>query len=605
MGAPRSFRIEAKRFDIALEDGRPVQVKITESGKRQVCSVHMSKDGAWWVAKGVEENIVREGDPSFLRTYRENDQGLVICRHGNDKGRFVELMVYGKGGVKGRLVIPEGKKQGGWRGFSAELRHLLEPRQQPINVKGVLPTPASRNETNDGQNHRHGGHQTWSSVLFPHKETMEKLKQQGRDPRDYRGDNGRESFLGFGAKFTAPILGKNELMLDLKLKLTCNSLGEWKVAWAGLDEEGPCTNLSGPPPAGPMPKLKQVWKPVGPRPSRPVAHNDKIGPHITKPTKPIVNDPYSDINPEVSTSNRFSIFEFGSSSASETQPSTTVSSYGLLQGSSASALQAAPTPVATVPSSTDSPTMELSLSETSSQLGLDGAAKPKADSCSVTLATQDSRPGGTVVHAWGTPQEWFLELKDGQRLRLPVEIEKSVHPEIAEDHLLNWYESCEADSNGDQEEYGTMTVVDSETQDRMDVEGMEVSDDTFDGEMEPIPLAMAQPPLEGGDSVKNILCENHDGCSEISDWVNGRYKAFGKLVGASYEGYEREVIALLISIEARRNQRKPAHTEPRTPKKQGNKGRRELKGLVSSINYDSRAKKVSQDSRDGEILLIQ
>ncbi|GMY33348.1 hypothetical protein FCV25MIE_28590, partial [Fagus crenata] len=395
------------------------------------------------------------------------------------------------------------------------------PRQQPINVKGVLPTPASRIETNDGQNHRHGGHQTWSSALFPHKETMEKLKQQGRDPRDYRGDNGRESFLGFGAKVTAPILGKNELMLDLKLKLTCNSLGKWKVAWVGLDEEGPCTNLSGPPPVGPMPKLKQVWKPVGPRPSRPVAHNDKIGPHITKPTKPIspttkVNDLYSDINPE---------------------------------GSSASALQAAPTPVATVPSSTDSPTMELNLSETLSQLGLDGAAKPKADSCSVTLATQDSRPGGTVVHAWGTPQEWFLELKDGQRLRLPVEIEKSVHLEIAEDHLLSWYESCEADSSGDQEEYGTMTVVDSETQDQMDVEGMEVSDDTFDGEMEPIPLAMAQPPLEGGDSVKNILCENHDGCSEISDWVNGRYKAFGKLVGASYEGYEREVIALLISIE--------------------------------------------------------
>ncbi len=85
---------------------------------------------------------MREGDPSFLRTYRENDQGLVICRHGNAKGRFVELMVYGKGGVKGCLVIPEGKQQGGWRGFSAELHHVLEPKQQPINVKGVLPTPA-------------------------------------------------------------------------------------------------------------------------------------------------------------------------------------------------------------------------------------------------------------------------------------------------------------------------------------------------------------------------------------------------------------------------------------------------------------------------------
>ena len=216
-----------------------------------------------------------------------------------------------------------------------------------------------------------------------------------------------------------------------------------------------------------------------------------------------------------------------------------------------------------------------------------GAATPTAESFFVSLATQALRPSGTVVHAWGTPQDWFLELKDGQRLQLLVEIEKSVHTEIDDDHLLNWYESCETNSYGDQEEYGAMTMVDSEIQDRMDLEGMEVSENTFDGELEPIPLAMAPPPLNGGDSVKNILCENHDGCFKISDWVNGRYKAFGKLVGVSYEGYEREVIALLVSIEARRNQRKPAHAEHRTPKKQGNKGHRELKGLVSSINYDS------------------
>jgi hypothetical protein len=58
----------------------------------------------------VEKNITRGGDSSFLRTYRENDQGFVNCRHGNDYGRFVELMVYGKGGVKGHLVILKGKQ---------------------------------------------------------------------------------------------------------------------------------------------------------------------------------------------------------------------------------------------------------------------------------------------------------------------------------------------------------------------------------------------------------------------------------------------------------------------------------------------------------------
>ena len=68
---------------------------------------------------------------------------------------------------------------------------------------------------------------------------------------------------------------------------------------------------------------------------------------------------------------------------------------------------------------------------------------------------------GNVVHTWGTPQDWFLELKDGQRLHLPMEIEKFAHKEISEDHLLNWYDSYEVTSCGDQEEYGTVTLMGS------------------------------------------------------------------------------------------------------------------------------------------------
>ena len=119
---------------------------------------------------------------------------------------------------------------------------------------------------------------------------------------------------------------------------------------------------------------------------------------------------------------------------------------------------------------------------------------------SVSLENQEMRPGGNVVHAWGTPQDWFLELKDGQRLRLLVEIEKSAPIAQPEDNLLNWYDSCETTSCGDQDEHGTMTILGSETSNRLDLEGMEVSDTTFGGDMEPIsvsPLAMAPPPWGG------------------------------------------------------------------------------------------------------------
>jgi hypothetical protein len=262
MGIHKSFRIEAKCH---------------------LCYVFLSKDGARWLAKCVEKNITRGGDPSFLRTYRENDQGFVICRHGNDYGRFVELMVYGKVGVKGRLVIPEGKEQGGLWGFIAELRHVLEPQQKPNNDNVVPPIPEPRFAPADGKNHRNDGHQTWSSMLFPHVENIEKPKWQGRDLRDFCGENGRENFVGFGAKVTETVNAKNEVLLNLKVKLSCNSTGEWKATWVGLDEVGPLTNARGPPPASPPPTTKQVWKPIGPRPTRPAPNKDRVnsfGPHI-------------------------------------------------------------------------------------------------------------------------------------------------------------------------------------------------------------------------------------------------------------------------------------------------------------------------------------
>ena len=129
-----------------------------------------------------------------------------------------------------------------------------------------------------------------------------------------------------------------------------------------------------------------------------------------------------------------------------------------------------------------------------------GSVTELAVSFSVSLENQEMRPGGNVAHAWGTPQDWFLELKDGQRLRLLVEIEKSAPIAQPEDNLLNWYDSCETTSCGDQDEHGTMTILGSETSNRLDLEGMKVSDTTFGGDMEPIsvsPLAMAPPPWGG------------------------------------------------------------------------------------------------------------
>ena len=62
------------------------------------------------------------------------------------------------------------------------------------------------------------------------------------------------------------------------------------------------------------------------------------------------------------------------------------------------------------------------------------------------------------------------------------------------------------------------------------------------------------------------------------------------------------VTRLLMAIEARRNQN---GGESSVKKKVGIRGSRELKGLVSSINYDSRENKQKRITKGGTMLLTQ
>ena len=248
MGPRRSFRIESKQFDIALEGGGSFQIKITEHGKRHTVSILLGRDGARWLAKCVDENVMGVEDPSFIRTYRESEQGFVITRHGNDNGRYLEVVVYGKGGLKGRLVIPEGRDQGGWRGFGAELRILLDSEQQPnrsnaIKQKMGMDKNAGKGaqigrETVENVNRSidNGSRHNWRQVLFPCGENNDMQKRQEHDTRK---EAGTEQSLGFGAKISDVVNVGKELFLNLKIRLTCGPDGQWHATWAGLARTAP------------------------------------------------------------------------------------------------------------------------------------------------------------------------------------------------------------------------------------------------------------------------------------------------------------------------------------------------------------------------------
>ena len=90
----------------------------------------MSEEGACWLGRCVEENVVREGEQVFVRTLREHDKTFVIRCYSNKYGRYIKVLECGRGGSRERIVILEGQKLNGWKGFSMELNLLLKPPPQ-------------------------------------------------------------------------------------------------------------------------------------------------------------------------------------------------------------------------------------------------------------------------------------------------------------------------------------------------------------------------------------------------------------------------------------------------------------------------------------------
>ena len=67
-------------------------------------------------------------------------------------------------------------------------------------------------------------------------------------------------------------------------------------------------------------------------------------------------------------------------------------------------------------------------------------------------------------------------------------------------------------------------------------------------------------------------------------------------MGTSYEGYEDKVIDLLVAIDARRQQ---GVSDSRRSTNSGKRGSRELKGLISTVNYEHK----ESNSKGGALLL--
>ena len=83
-------------------------------------------------------------------------------------------------------------------------------------------------------------------------------------------------------------------------------------------------------------------------------------------------------------------------------------------------------------------------------------------------------------------------------------------------------------------------------------------------------------------------------------------KAFKKSVGTSLEGFEEQITGLLLAIEARKKDKQKHVVGDQTKLvKSGQKGQRELKNLLSSLNVEYDSNKARSASSERAIVPYQ
>uniref|UniRef100_A0A2N9FW69 Reverse transcriptase domain-containing protein n=1 Tax=Fagus sylvatica TaxID=28930 RepID=A0A2N9FW69_FAGSY len=169
---------------------------------------------------------------------------------------------------------------------------------------------------------------------------------------------------------------------------------------------------------------------------------------------------------------------------------------------------------------------ELSILDSSTQPNQMVTVTPNQEQPILALDT----PSGDafVNRTWGSSSDWVLELRDGRRISIPLSLLQSPMGDFEETVMPSVILFSGFDDR--------RSVGDSESS-RGGFAGDGAGEVSYDGEIVDKTESEAAPP---------------------SDWVLDELRHFGEVLGASYVGHEMEIMNLLMTIDASRQQARHA-----------------------------------------------
>jgi hypothetical protein len=114
------FIMESKIFIFSILDGAS-RLRV---GEKRIFSgeIVISSQCSEWFALTMEILLGYPKDQEFIKSFREGSKIVITRRGSNQAGRFLEVAVFGLGGRKWFILIPEGSGGWGWIKFSDDMR---------------------------------------------------------------------------------------------------------------------------------------------------------------------------------------------------------------------------------------------------------------------------------------------------------------------------------------------------------------------------------------------------------------------------------------------------------------------------------------------------
>ncbi|KAK9992046.1 hypothetical protein SO802_027031 [Lithocarpus litseifolius] len=393
MGGSIFFFVESKTFEFSIEEGGTYyMLRIFERNRDSLRSVFMGKESANRLLAIVEDLMSNVIAGNFARTFRDGDKVFILHLGSNAHGSFFMISELVHGRRKGFIVVPEGKLGSGWRGFGLHLRKAIAPKTLVIKKpQSVLKQTVEKSnsvllamaETDRREGGREGGGSKKGKPLMPNIQNSNKsnLHNHSQDTREL---NTRKEVATSEAKFTfeiQDIVGRADfpLSLDVSMRLECGPDAPFK----------------------PKPNPILIWRP---KPKQ--SHSHSLPSDETQ-----------------NTGNSLPL----------------VSVISERDSSSSNAVVVKPIHPQTDPCSSTTLAQSLKLSNDANIEihGIDEAdtesfGSVEADESATTSDGEDNlqqdirlllqEHSGNVIKKWGNSEQWVLELRDGRRVAVPLQI---------------------------------------------------------------------------------------------------------------------------------------------------------------------------------------